>query len=1247
MSKRNRPSAWDVSFPSEAISPSPALTSSATAVNRSASAEARPSSVSSSSRSAHRHLRSEPQPDVRRGGPSGPKLSYPPTPDDVKEDANTVIFGEDPLERNGAADANSKPVRALSDFSVFDPLGEFELISLKLLDEESAQPRQFEAAGVVAPVFLNEEDEGQEDGLDDEEVAQWKPQRLRTSAIFRYTVDYTKRDDPVYIETQFSWFELRVVSKLYRPIYRDFYRPHRITQLIVATAIAEPTLSLDDFAEIYWDTWDSPLGETIHGQHFRDAMPFAWTIINSYEGDIKQRILACQFVQQLNQRSPHVPLPISPPLSRRVAPLPLVDFTNVSGNLDLAVLRPEMQNPTHVSPLVDSLALGLFHEHLKVVGPPQKRPSKHALRLKQRAMLTALLTLINSAKEPEKNVRVEYPHDRRLADQFWEAVTVDGVLYEVGDCVIVEAQKYGTRPKPQLPNDLNDLPEHVHVADFCWFAKIIYIDQQQGQLHVQWYEHSSKTFLEEICDTQELFLCTTCDNICVKNVLGKAIVHKNSPAGAELGPLEFFCRFLYDETDSSFVDIDAKVEHTARAFKPPFNCPRCLLQAQQEDEKACSAIQNGFSYAGHVYHRNEYILFRTPEGPAALGRLVAIHFPKAARQSGSATLEVQLLGRMTDFLSISLVSVNSRRLIHERELFMTDQSLQLDAHLLLRPCTVIHHSDVEDLQAWLDLSPFHFFVKYRLPSPDASWSQKKQLKRRDVPACHRCLEQHNIWSEKLAAFSLEPQNCLRAFDPFGGVGTFAVAMEELGCVKLTHAVEITPSAALTLKKNSPDTVVYNQCSNVVYQYAVKSHAGKLSSGESIRNLADGTPLPGPPSPKDIDCLIAGFPCQPHSHLNMFRRADDRKSHLMLNLLSWIDFLEPKYCFFENVRGFLSYNLHARQAGRYRVEGGIKMGGLKFFVRALLAMRYQIRFSLLQAGHYGTPQSRVRFFLIATRQGYPLPNMPQPTHDFPLKDALEIKFPNGTSIQPILTLNGTAPFRHVSVADAIGDLPEFDWKVPRKARSPQAAPLQSDARMTFECDSTKPFCGLRGPSDLVPYRFEKPRTSFQAKCRVRPTSDIQHFTRTLPPATVERVINIPLSPGADYRQLNVRLWEWHSTNPTSALARDGFRPGLYGRLDETKWFHTTVTNVDPTAKQSYVIHPYCKRILTVRELARSQGIPDWFVFYSVNDNVKTLQRQIGNAVPWQVSQALARELREAMLKKWLQDREDAIMINSDD
>jgi len=115
------------------------------------------------------------------------------------------------------------------------------------------------------------------------------------------------------------------------------------------------------------------------------------------------------------------------------------------------------------------------------------------------------------------------------------------------------------------------------------------------------------------------------------------------------------------------------------------------------------------------------------------------------------------------------------------------------------------------------------------------------------------------------------------------------------------------------------------------------------------------------------------------------------------------------------------------------------------------------------------------------------------------------------------------------------------------------------------------------------------------------------------------------------------------HPSAALARNGFRQGLYGRLDKDKWFQTTVTNVEPSAKQSWVLNPWCKRMVTVRELARSQGFPDHFVFFSAHNDVKTMHRQIGNAVPLPVAAALGRALREAAFKKWQIDRDQAIVI----
>ncbi|KAL0570623.1 hypothetical protein V5O48_011340 [Marasmius crinis-equi] len=142
-----------------------------------------------------------------------------------------------------------------------------------------------------------------------------------------------------------------------------------------------------------------------------------------------------------------------------------------------------------------------------------------------------------------------------------------------------------------------------------------------------------------------------------------------------------------------------------------------------------------------------------------------------------------------------------------------------------------------------------------------------------------------------------------------------------------------------------------------------------------------TAIPEPPGEKDVEVIVAGLPCQCHSDLNMFKKVHDRKSHLILTMLSYVDFYQPSHLFVENVPGFLRSHLKTTQKDRYTMEGGIRQGGLELMIRALTDMNYQVRFTLLQAGQYGTPQDRIRFFLVAAKLGKPLPELPQPAHDF--------------------------------------------------------------------------------------------------------------------------------------------------------------------------------------------------------------------------------------------------------------------------
>jgi DNA (cytosine-5)-methyltransferase 1 len=96
----------------------------------------------------------------------------------------------------------------------------------------------------------------------------------------------------------------------------------------------------------------------------------------------------------------------------------------------------------------------------------------------------------------------------------------------------------------------------------------------------------------------------------------------------------------------------------------------------------------------------------------------------------------------------------------------------------------------------------------------------------------------------------------------------------------------------------------------------------------------------------------------------------------------------------------------------------------------MMFRYQVRFALLNAAHYGAPQRRLRFFLIGALSGHPLPDLPQPSHAY-AGPSLDIKFPYYLEKQLIKSIRvtpGTALHRTVTIEDAIGDLPPFDWYV---------------------------------------------------------------------------------------------------------------------------------------------------------------------------------------------------------------------------
>jgi DNA (cytosine-5)-methyltransferase 1 len=260
---------------------------------------------------------------------------------------------------------------------------------------------------------------------------------------------------------------------------------------------------------------------------------------------------------------------------------PRVQKLQLAGNIDLAVLRRENQTATHVTPRIDSYARGLFQEQLCVVGPPPVR-SRGPSPAQERDMRARLLRLLgNTLEDHRANIEIRRENRVNSGSFYVTEVKIDNEVFAVsfayhsyqclpnmlqlGDCVIVLIGQDGKHPAPKLPHDPRAIQHDKTLADFFWypyflyiillyspggfrFAKIIHIDGEDRTMHVQWYEHSSKTAMGEICDPREVFLTEICDVLDLQCIVGKTTVHSYdfvSGSPPAMSHHDFYCKYVF------------------------------------------------------------------------------------------------------------------------------------------------------------------------------------------------------------------------------------------------------------------------------------------------------------------------------------------------------------------------------------------------------------------------------------------------------------------------------------------------------------------------------------------------------------------------------------------------------------------------------------------------------------------------------------------------------------------------------
>lgn len=256
--------------------------------------------------------------------------------------------------------------------------------------------------------------------------------------------------------------------------------------------------------------------------------------------------------------------------------------------------------------------------------------------------------------------------------------------------------------------------------------------------------------------------------------------------------------------------------------------------------------------------------------------------------------------------------------------------------------------------------------------------------------------------------------------------------------------------------------------------------------------------------------------------------------------------------------------------------GLTLGNQRTLLDELVAefdkRGYIVRFPwrVLNAAHYGVPQNRERLFLMGTKKGKAIPDY------------------------PLAITNPADGRRHIpglpdgpSCNDAIGDLPDADKF---------ATLLDSDAVKTTAFKTPSAYAAELRCTKTAHWHYSHrrhwQRGFLTSSARAQHTDISRRRFKETEPGTVE-----PIS----------RFFK---------LAAGGLANTLRAGTDGARGAFTSPRP----------IHYAYARCITVREMARLHGFPDWFRFHVTKWHGG---RQIGNAVPPPLARAVAQKIIEAL------------------
>jgi DNA (cytosine-5)-methyltransferase 1 len=393
--------------------------------------------------------------------------------------------------------------------------------------------------------------------------------------------------------------------------------------------------------------------------------------------------------------------------------------------------------------------------------------------------------------------------------------------------------------------------------------------------------------------------------------------------------------------------------------------------------------------------------------------------------------------------------------------------------------------------------------------------------------------------------------------------------------------------------------------DAIQSYAENFHRGKPDFARPC-NITESSPEEALKmfgvTPDEIHAIVGGPPCPAFAHIGRAKLAQvndndpdaylkDPRAQLWHQYLKWVDYIRPPVLLMENVPGILNW-------------GGTNVGDQ--ICEHLQGHDYVPVYALLNSANYGVPQSRLRFFLVATRKDL-IPDgfvFPEETHAYTTPSANQQAMLRGDDYRRVAR-RSLRPKQPVSVENALDDLPEIDasFDVYKRDSTPPA-PYQN--------------------AGLHPYA-KSMRTSTPGNPQLHTTHTRLVTKRDL--RIFKRMQEGDIYPDALAIATDIYVKECEQ-NPGAVIDKRDFVPPYDANKYKDKWWKLNSKEPSKTimahlAKDGYShIHYRQPRMLSVREAARLQSFPDDFIF---RGSMTSAFRQIGNAVPPRMAQALAAQI----------------------